>query len=264
MNQIEKNRIPKIIHYCWFGGAEKSYVVQKCIKSWNKLKQKGYRIIEWNETNCDMNANQYLKQMYSEEKWAFVSDYIRLKVLNEYGGIYLDTDVFVYGDFEEYLSFDSFWGMEYDFAIGTAVIGAKKGSMLIKAMIKQYDDVEEAIINNGLVTDFFINNILGFKVNGRTQRLEYHSKLQTEQILLCDKSVFNRGRIFGKSCSIHLCECSWGEAYNDKAKPWKKFILLRFPFFNYIAYELHKNAKYALEQSGVYQELYRTENENKN
>ena len=148
--------------------------------------------------------------MYSEEKWAFVSDYIRLKVLNEYGGIYLDTDIFVYNDFDEYLSCDSFWGLEYDFAVGTAVIGSKKESMVLKAMLKQYDDVEEAIINNGLVTEFFINKISGFKVNGRTQRLEYHSELQKEQILLCDKSVFNRGRIFGKSCSIHLCECSWG------------------------------------------------------
>ena len=50
-----------------------------------------------------------------------------------------------------------------------------------------------------------------------------------------------------------------GESYNDKTKPWKKFMLLRFPFFNYIAYELHKNAKYALEQSGAYQDLYRLE-----
>lgn len=43
------------------------------------------------------------------------------------------------------------------------------------------------------------------------------------------------------------------------SKPWKKFILLKIPFFNYIAYQLHKNAKLALNQSGKYQELYRLE-----
>lgn len=197
--------------------------------------------------------------MYAEKKWAFVSDYIRLKVLNEYGGIYLDTDVFVYKDFEQYLLCDSFWGFEYDFAIGTAVIGAKKGCQLISALLSLYNGLQEAVINNGLVTDFFLEEMPGFKVNGKTQKLEYRNSLSIEEVWLYDKKVFNRGVLFGKSTSIHLCECSWGETYNAKSKPWKKFILLKFPFFNYIAYQLHKNAKCALNQPGKYQELYRLE-----
>lgn len=67
--------------------------------------------MEWNESNCNLNENRYLKKMYSEKKWAFVSDYIRLKVLYDFGEIYLDTDVFVYSDFEPYLSNDGFWGL---------------------------------------------------------------------------------------------------------------------------------------------------------
>lgn len=73
-------------------------------------------------------------------------------------------------------------GFEYDFAIGTAVIGAKRGSGLIKSLLAQYNNLEGAIINNGLVTDFFINQLIGFKVNGKTQTLNYFDGVNTEII----------------------------------------------------------------------------------
>lgn len=78
--------IPKIIHYCWFGKSRKPYLLKKCIKSWKKLERAGYRIIEWNESSCDMEENPFVKKMYGQKKWAFVSDYFRLKRLYEMGG----------------------------------------------------------------------------------------------------------------------------------------------------------------------------------
>ena len=30
------NKIPKIIHYGWFGGKEKSKFIKKCIATWQK------------------------------------------------------------------------------------------------------------------------------------------------------------------------------------------------------------------------------------
>ena len=84
--------IPKIIHYCWFGGGPISAESQKCMESWKKYCP-DYKIIEWNEQNFDISQNRYAQQAYEAKKYAFVSDYVRLAVLYEYGGIYLDTDV---------------------------------------------------------------------------------------------------------------------------------------------------------------------------
>lgn len=84
--------IPKLIHYCWFGGNEKPAIVLKCIDSWKKY-MPGYQIIEWNESNYDVSKAAYMKEAYEEKKWAFVSDYARFDILNICGGLYFDTDV---------------------------------------------------------------------------------------------------------------------------------------------------------------------------
>ena len=80
--------IPKIIHYCWFGGGPISPESRKCIESWKKYCP-DYKIIEWNEQNFEISQNRYAQQAYEAKKYAFVSDYVRLAVLYRYGGIYL-------------------------------------------------------------------------------------------------------------------------------------------------------------------------------
>ena len=87
-----EQKIPKIIHYCWFGGNPLPDIVQKCIESWKKYCP-DYEIIKWDESNFDVNCCDYAKEAYEAKKWAFVSDYCRFYVLNKQGGIYLDTDV---------------------------------------------------------------------------------------------------------------------------------------------------------------------------
>ena len=75
--------IPKVIHYCWFGNNKKSRLIRKCIKSWKKY-CKDYKIIEWNETNFNIEINDYVSEAYREKKWAFVSDYARLWIIYNY------------------------------------------------------------------------------------------------------------------------------------------------------------------------------------
>ena len=84
--------IPKVIHYCWFGGNKKSRLIQKCIKSWKKYCP-DFEIREWNEQNFDVHSHPYVAQAYEAKKRAFVSDYARHWILYEHGGVYLDTDV---------------------------------------------------------------------------------------------------------------------------------------------------------------------------
>ena len=90
--------IPKKIHYCWFGREEKPLIVKKCIESWKNILV-DYEIKEWNEDNFDININEFVRQAYESGKYAFVSDYVRVYALYNYGGIYMDTDVEVYKAF---------------------------------------------------------------------------------------------------------------------------------------------------------------------
>ena len=118
--------IPKIIHYCWFGRNPIPKEAEECINSWKKL-MPDYEIVQWNEENYDVNKNKFIKEAYSAGKWAFVSDYARLDIIYNNGGIYFDTDVTVFKKFDDLLENDSFWGFEEKNYIATSTIGAKKG-----------------------------------------------------------------------------------------------------------------------------------------
>lgn len=149
--------IPKKVHYCWFGAAQKSKLIEKCIASWrNNLPD--YEIIEWNETNCDIeNSCQFVKQAYAEKKWAYVSDYFRLKALSEHGGIYLDTDVEVIKPFDGLLENDFFCCFESEGYLCTAVLGSAPGQTIIENFLQSYEDREfSQVPNSKLLFDFLI------------------------------------------------------------------------------------------------------------
>lgn len=127
--------IPKVIHYCWFGKNEKSELINRCINSWRKYCP-DYQIIEWNEDNFNINDCEYTRQAYLAGKWAFVSDYARLKILYENGGIYLDTDVELKQGLDELLEFDAWFSQDDIRYINTGLgFGASKGNILLKKMI---------------------------------------------------------------------------------------------------------------------------------
>lgn len=116
--------IPKIIHYCRFGGKEKPASVCKCIDTWRKYCP-DFEIKEWNETNFDVNSTQYTQDAYKIGNYAFVSDVARLKVLTEEGGIYFDTDVEVVKDFSPLLENKAFLCFEGTQHIATSTMGCK-------------------------------------------------------------------------------------------------------------------------------------------
>ena len=133
--------IPKIIHYCWFGKGKKSKLIKKCINSWKKMCP-DYKIIEWNEENIDISMSIYTKEAYDEKKWAFVTDYLRLYIIYNQGGIYLDTDVELIRNLDDLLEFDSFFSLERDNYIATGLgFGAKKGNEYVKKMLDDYDGI---------------------------------------------------------------------------------------------------------------------------
>ncbi|MBQ4259132.1 MAG: glycosyl transferase [Lachnospiraceae bacterium] len=168
--------IPKIIHYCWFGKGDKPPMVQKSIASWRKYFP-DYEIIEWNEDNFDVNQTDYMREAYSNKKWAFVSDFARLVVVYQQGGIYFDTDVEVVKNFEPllerggYLCFEnaSEDAMGKEVATGLGFAAPPQNEVILK-LIQEYEGVHflkdgemdltpcparntSALVKLGLITD---------------------------------------------------------------------------------------------------------------
>ena len=138
--------IPKIIHYCWFGGNPLSKDALKCIASWKRY-HPDYEIKEWNESNFDVHMIPFMSEAYSAKKYAYVSDYARLWVLYNYGGVYFDTDVEVIRPLDDILSMGAFMGIEkttrenvngVQVAIGLG-FASQKGDSIVKEIMDFYE-----------------------------------------------------------------------------------------------------------------------------
>jgi mannosyltransferase OCH1-like enzyme len=207
--------IPKIIHYCWFGKNEKNLLIQDCIKSW-KINLPDWEFIEWNEDNFDINKNQFVKENYKRKKWAFVSDYVRLEALYRMGGVYLDTDVKVFKNFEPFLNHNLFLGFMFDCNLGTAVIGSEKNNKTIQKILNLYENLPVGNSpNNDLFTNFFLNNYPEFSLDGSYQRLSDGTTIYPKEFFERPTYSSNMGY------SMHNFQGSW---YNKKEKVHKKII----------------------------------------
>lgn len=136
--------IPKIIHYCWFGGKPLPKSALKCICSWER-NLPNYEIRRWDESNFDVNAIPYIKEAYSVGKYAFVSDYARFWILYHYGGVYFDTDVEVLKSIDDIISKGNFLGVEQqnedEVTINPGLgLGVEKNNPLLKELIEIYQN----------------------------------------------------------------------------------------------------------------------------
>lgn len=169
--------IPKVIHYCWMSEEKFPELVEKCIDSWKRVLP-DYKIKEWNSQNFDFKQNKYCCEAYKNKKWAFVSDYVRLKVLYDEGGIYLDSDIEVFKSFNDLLQEKAFTGFENCNAIGPWIIGSEPNNPLILELLKEYNDrsfiLEDKSLdltpNPVIITPILVKN--GLKLNGKTQNLK--------------------------------------------------------------------------------------------
>ncbi len=123
-----EEKIPKIIHYCWFGGKELPPLAEKCIASWKKYFPE-YEIKRWDESNFNINEIPYSAQAYKDGKFAFVSDYARFRILHDYGGLYFDTDVEVIKPMEDIIARGPFMGCENAYVEGSSpdLLGVNPG-----------------------------------------------------------------------------------------------------------------------------------------
>ena len=166
--------IPKKIHYCWFGRGPKPKLANKCIASWKKYCPE-YEIIEWNEDNFDVYQNAYTKYCYENKKYAFLSDYARLKVVYENGGIYFDTDVEVIRSIDTLCEDEAFFGFENNDYVATGLgFGAEKEHPVLKKMLEEYDPLMNEDITVIKCPELNTNALMyyGLKKDGKLQNVE--------------------------------------------------------------------------------------------
>lgn len=226
-------KIPKIVHYCWFGRGTKNELIERCIKSWKEYLP-DYEIIEWNEDNFDINSNLYVKQAYENKKWAFVTDYVRLYVIYYYGGIYLDTDVEVLKSLDIFLKNEAFTGYETEHSIPTGIIACKKNNNFIKLLLDDYinrsfikkDGTFDYTTNVKQITNY-VKEKFDFNANGEYQELEYGFVIYPKDYF-CPKSWQDGSiNLTENTYTIHHFSGSWIETKEERKKRKLKIRLKR-------------------------------------
>ena len=150
LNNHREKKIPAKIHSFWFSGEEKPDLYKRCIESWYQYCP-NFEIIEWNSDNYDVTKNQYMYEAFKYKKWAFVSDFARLDLLNQFGGIYMDMDVELLAPIDALLCADSFFCRQEDglLELGSG-FGVQAGDTLIRKMLDTYTG-RKLIKGNGVI-----------------------------------------------------------------------------------------------------------------
>lgn len=215
MNSIVNDniQIPKVIHYCWFGGNPLPEMAIKCIESWKKFCP-DYEIVEWNEHNFDINYNEYVKEAYEEKKWAFVSDVARLYALVTQGGIYMDTDVELIKPIDSLLQYEAVSGFESEKRILTGLMGCKKNQELFIELLNSYIGNHFKKIDGDLDTTTNVTRITdtclkyGLSLNNTKQTIKGFTLLPNDY--LCPKNVeTGEITITENTLCIHHFDGSW-------------------------------------------------------
>ena len=217
--------IPKKIHYCWFGRGEKPKDVLKCIESWKKFCP-DYEIIEWNEDNFDISSHPYTKKAYELRKWAFVSDYARLYIIYNEGGVYLDTDVEIVKNLDPLLENEAYMGFEDEKYVNTGSgFGAEKGHSFLFENMKVYDK-ERVVDENGnfaavscpVYTTKLLNDAGLVNDNGKIQKV-LDVTVYPREYLCPYNYITGTMKMTENTYSVHLYSMSWlGKAQIYKSK----------------------------------------------
>ena len=224
----KEQRIPKVIHYCWFGKNPIPDKYKEWMKSWKKYCP-DYEIVEWNESNYDITKNSYMYEAYQCGKWGFVPDYARLDIIYNHGGIYMDTDVELVQNLDDLLYQDAYFGFEREESIALGLgFGAIKGSGIIKKLRDDYE-TRHFLLKDGTM-DLTASPILqtecfrqeGILINGEYQRKQGFT-IYPEKVLSGKSPYSRRVRILACTKSIHHYEATWtDDEFKERNRRFEK------------------------------------------
>lgn len=227
--------IPKVIHYCWFGGNPLPPLAEKCIASWKRFLP-DYEIKEWNEQNFDVNIIPYTAEAFQAKKYAFVSDYARFWILYHYGGLYFDTDVEVIKPMGSIIAKGAFMGCEQDFKPGIELtvapglgLAVESKHEIYKAILEEYDSfhfLNEDGSNNDKTVVEYVTEILkkhGLRNSPGIQNVDGINVYPSEYFCPRD-TVTKRMHITNNTYTIHHYMASWKDGGFNLKKIIRKFI----------------------------------------
>ena len=213
--------IPKKVHYIWLGGKPKDKLTEICLLTW-KDKMPDYEFIEWNESNLDLDKisaeNEYFAECRKRNLYAFMADYLRIKILYEQGGIYIDTDVQAIKSLNPLLENELLLGWEectidkVNKQIGTGFIACEKENSFIR---KVYDFYNNEIMK----TDLFVIPVIMTKIYNNLSKEEQVkiNILPTEYFSPYDSGggkIFSSDLVTENTYVIHWFSYSWGKFKN--------------------------------------------------
>ena len=206
--------IPKVIHYCWFGGKPIPEKNLLWMESWKKYCP-DYEIVRWDESNYDVSQNKYMYQAYKAGKLGFVPDYARLDIVYKYGGIYLDTDVELISTMDELVYQPAFAGVDGSWRVSLGLgFGAVKGSPIMGELREQYSELTfydeygdlNMIAAPALQEKIFMQK--GYQKNGEYQIVDGMT-IYPEKILSAKCNTTGRILPTSRTVAIHHFDGSW-------------------------------------------------------
>lgn len=235
--------IPKCIHYCWYGNGEMDEQSKQCIRTWRE-KCADYEIICWNEKNTDFSTNIYLQEAYDSKKYAFVTDYMRLYVLYNFGGFYMDTDVELLKSLDDFLECSAFTGVQEENVCVTGIIGSEAGNAWIKELLKYYDnrhfvksDGSFDLEPNTVFITQYTKKLYNWKYSEKCFDVPNILRIYPFEVFCCKD--YETGYIYttNKSVAIHHFKGSWLLNKREKEENNRnKFKLLLIKVLGYKLY----------------------------
>ena len=206
--------IPKVIHYCWFGDKSIPKKHSEYISGWKNICP-DYEIQKWDLSNYDYTKSEYTKRAFANKKWAFLSDYARIDIINQYGGIYLDVDVELIRSYDDLLNNTSFFGIEKNFDkqlyINTGLgFGSQKNNPVLRDIIDLYDNLDvdkDEVFVPCPILQRPVYEKYGFSQKNRIQKLNNMTIYPTEYF--APKDSFGKITISKKTVSIHHYAALW-------------------------------------------------------
>lgn len=224
------NLIPRIIHYCWFGNKEKPKEVLKYIESWKK-NLPDFEIIEWNESNFPVNDLAYTAEAYKMKKYAFVSDVARLYALNEYGGVYFDTDIEVIKDFSSYLDAEIVLASESEKLLMTGFMAGTKDNDVWKSLLKEYENrkfILDGGKNNCVANTVYLTEYMkskGLEAGKLRQTLDGGNiEIYPNTVFGAFNADTSEFEMNDETVLVHHCMATWLSAKGRAVLKTKKFL----------------------------------------